>query len=123
LAINDLPLTGREERSASRVNSRSDDAESPRIRRETGGTSHGRDGQKDRMRLGTDGRSGVGKLLLGSVAQRIFNVVPCPVLTVSPRAGKSWGAVGKFARILYPTDFSRGLSPTPFRWPGSLKLS
>jgi len=118
LAINDLPLTGGEERNASRVNSRSDDAESLRIRRETGGTSHGRDGQKDRMRLGTDGRSGVGKLLLGSVAQRIFNVVPCPVLTVSPRAGKSWGAVGKFARILYPTDFSVGSPLRPFAGQG-----
>ena len=60
----------------------------------------------DLVVVGTHGRSGVSKLLLGSVAQRIFNVAPCPVLSVSPRAGKSWGAAGKFARILYPTDFS-----------------
>ena len=60
----------------------------------------------DLVVVGTHGRSGVGKLLLGSVAQRIFNVAPCPVLSVSLWAGKSWGAVGKFARILYPTDFS-----------------
>lgn len=60
----------------------------------------------DLVVVGTHGRSGVNKLLLGSVAQRIFNVAPCPVLSVSPRAGKSWGAARKFARILYPTDFS-----------------
>ncbi len=56
----------------------------------------------DLVVVGTHGRSGVGKLLLGSVAQRVFNVAPCPVLSVSPRAG----VAGKFARILYPTDFS-----------------
>ena len=56
----------------------------------------------DLVVVGTHGRSGVNKLLLGSVAQRVFNVAPCPVLSVSPRAG----AAGKFARILYPTDFS-----------------
>ncbi|MFZ3211561.1 MAG: universal stress protein [Terriglobales bacterium] len=60
----------------------------------------------DLVVVGTHGRSGVGKLLLGSVAQRIFNVVPCPVLSVSPRAAKAPGAAEKFARILYPTDFS-----------------
>jgi nucleotide-binding universal stress UspA family protein len=60
----------------------------------------------DLVVVGTHGRSGVNKLLLGSVAQRVFNVAPCPVLSVSPRAGKSWGAARKFARILYPTDFS-----------------
>jgi nucleotide-binding universal stress UspA family protein len=60
----------------------------------------------DLVVVGTHGRSGVGKLFLGSVAQRIFNVVPCPVLSVSPRAGKSWSAARKFKRILYPTDFS-----------------
>ena len=60
----------------------------------------------DLVVVGTHGRSGVGKLLMGSVAQRIFNVAPCPVLSVSPRAGKPSGAAEKFAKILYPTDFS-----------------
>lgn len=60
----------------------------------------------DLVVVGTHGRSGVGKLLLGSVAQRIFNVAPCPVLSVSPRAGRPSGAAEKFAKILYPTDFS-----------------
>jgi len=60
----------------------------------------------DLVVVGTHGRSGVGKLLLGSVAQRIFNVAPCPVLSVSPRARRALGAEQKFAKILYPSDFS-----------------
>ena len=60
----------------------------------------------DLIAVGTHGRSGVGKLLLGSIAQRIFNVASCPVLSVSPRAGKPFGAAARFPRILYPTDFS-----------------
>lgn len=60
----------------------------------------------DLVVLGTHGRSGVGKLMMGSIAQRIFNVVRCPVLSVSPRARKTWGAGGKLGRILHATDFS-----------------
>ena len=60
----------------------------------------------DLIVLGTHGWSGVGKLLLGSVAQRIFNQAPCPVLSVSPRAHKAWGAGGRLGRILYATNFS-----------------
>jgi nucleotide-binding universal stress UspA family protein len=62
----------------------------------------------DLVVLGTHGRSGVGKLLLGSVAQRIFSLAPCPVLSVSPRARKSWGSDRRLARILYATDFLPG---------------
>lgn len=56
--------------------------------------------------IGTHGRSGVGKLMMGSIAQHIFNVAPCPVLTVSPRARKSWGAAGTLGTIVYGIDFS-----------------
>jgi nucleotide-binding universal stress UspA family protein len=59
----------------------------------------------DLIVLGTHGRSPVGKLLLGSVAQRIFSLAPCPVLTVSPRAHKTWDPNCRLARILYATDF------------------
>ncbi len=34
--------------------------------------------------LGTHGRSGLPKLVLGSVAERAFRESPCPVLTVGP---------------------------------------
>ncbi|MFB3917483.1 MAG: universal stress protein [Terriglobales bacterium] len=56
--------------------------------------------------VGTHGRSGVGKLLLGSAAQRIFNVSPCPVLSVSTKARKSWGVQRKLRKVLYATDLS-----------------
>jgi nucleotide-binding universal stress UspA family protein len=35
--------------------------------------------------LGTHGRTGLGKLLLGSVAEDILRHAPCPVLTVGPK--------------------------------------
>jgi nucleotide-binding universal stress UspA family protein len=62
--------------------------------------------QIDLIVLGTHGRSGVGKLLLGSVAQRIFSLAPCPVLSVSPRVVKAWDAGRSLRKILYATDFS-----------------
>jgi nucleotide-binding universal stress UspA family protein len=38
----------------------------------------------DLIVVGTHGRTGMGKLLLGSVAEKILRNVPCPVLTVGP---------------------------------------
>jgi nucleotide-binding universal stress UspA family protein len=44
----------------------------------------------DLIVVGTHGRSGLGKLLLGSVAEDILRHAPCPVLTVGPRiSGRS----------------------------------
>lgn len=39
----------------------------------------------DLIVLGTHGRSGLGKLMLGSVAEDILRHAPCPVLTVGPK--------------------------------------
>jgi nucleotide-binding universal stress UspA family protein len=39
----------------------------------------------DLIVLGTHGRTGLGKLLLGSVAENILRHAPCPVLTVGPK--------------------------------------
>jgi len=39
----------------------------------------------DLLVVGTHGRTGLGKLLLGSVAEDILRHVPCPVLTVGPK--------------------------------------
>jgi nucleotide-binding universal stress UspA family protein len=60
----------------------------------------------DLVVIGTRGRTGLGKLLLGSVAEGIFRTVSCPVLTVGPRSDSSRGAGGQFREILYATDFS-----------------
>jgi nucleotide-binding universal stress UspA family protein len=40
----------------------------------------------DLVVLGTHGRTGLAKFILGSVAEQIFRNVPCPVLTVGPEA-------------------------------------
>ena len=34
--------------------------------------------------LGTHGRTGVSRVLMGSVAERVIRTAPCPVLTVPP---------------------------------------
>jgi nucleotide-binding universal stress UspA family protein len=41
--------------------------------------------QVDLIVVGTHGRTGLGKLLLGSVAEDILRHAPCPVLTVGPK--------------------------------------
>ncbi len=69
-----------------------------------------RENDVDLLVVGTHGRSGVGKLLLGSVAQRIFSIAPCPTLSVSPKAQRLSGAGKKAGRILYAADLS---APSP----------
>ncbi len=60
----------------------------------------------DLVVLGTHGRRGWRKFVLGSVAEQIFRCAPCPVLTVGPQAKAGGLAEGRLARILYATDFS-----------------
>ena len=54
--------------------------------------------------LGTHGRSGLKKLLLGSIAEEILGCAPCPVLTIGPHILENPGAELEFKRILYATD-------------------
>jgi nucleotide-binding universal stress UspA family protein len=50
---------------------------------------------------GSHGRSGVKRIMFGSVAEAIANSAPCPVLTVGPRVA-AWGGREQFLkRILY----------------------
>ena len=63
------------------------------------------DWNADLVVMGTHGRSGFERLLLGSVAEKVLRKAPCPVLTVparvvAPRNGLT------FARILCGVDFS-----------------
>ena len=55
--------------------------------------------------LGTYGRRGFKRLLLGSVTEAILREAPCPVLTV-PQAPASVSEAVTFKRILCPIDFS-----------------
>lgn len=58
----------------------------------------------DMLVVGTHGRSRLGKLLLGSVAEEIFRQATCPVLMVGPKAPAPTGR--GIARILFCTGFS-----------------
>ncbi len=60
----------------------------------------------DLVVIGTRGRTGLGKILLGSVAEEILRIAKCPVLTVGPHSDLSRGADGKIREILYATDFA-----------------
>jgi len=68
-----------------------------------------REQEIDLVVIGTHGREGVEKFLLGSVAEQIFRQADCMVLTVGPacyhepRVGKA----DSDATLLYPTDFSQ----------------
>ena len=58
----------------------------------------------DLIVMGTHGRSGMDRLMMGSVAESVLRKAPCPVLTVPPRAESA--ASLAFARILCAVDFS-----------------
>jgi nucleotide-binding universal stress UspA family protein len=60
----------------------------------------------DLIVLGTHGRAGVSKLLMGSVAERIFRQSTCPVLTVGPNVSGEPGSVADIHTILCPIDFT-----------------
>jgi nucleotide-binding universal stress UspA family protein len=72
----------------------------------------------DLLIVGTHGRTGVGKLVMGSVAEEILRRVSCPVLTIGPHVRSQFSLSEKepsletsasqikFDRILYATDFS-----------------
>jgi nucleotide-binding universal stress UspA family protein len=62
--------------------------------------------QIDLVVAGTHGRSGVGKLLLGSVAEKIFRRAPCPVLTVGPAVSGETDSIVDLHEILFATDLS-----------------
>lgn len=58
----------------------------------------------DLVVAGTHGRTGLRKLLLGSVVEAICRVATCPILTVGPELAVPDGPL--FKRILFPTDLS-----------------
>lgn len=62
--------------------------------------------QIDLVVVGTHGRTGLRKVIMGSVAERIFRQASCPVLTVGPGIHQ-WRTNEREPRtILFPTDFS-----------------
>ncbi len=65
-----------------------------------------REQKVDLIVLGTHGRTGATKFLLGSVAEEIFRRSPVPVLTIGPAVRSSVHAGGRFHRVLLATDFT-----------------
>lgn len=71
----------------------------------------------DLVVVGTRGRTGVSKVMLGSVAENIFRKVSCPVLTAGPNSAWDWPQreVGAEKVILFATDFGdAALKALPF---------
>lgn len=69
----------------------------------------------DLIVIGTHGRTGVTRVLLGSVAEEIFRKAACPVLTVGPHVSKDTERRLEMKEILYATDFSpESLAALPF---------
>ncbi len=69
----------------------------------------------DLVVVGTHGREGLKKLLLGSIAEQVFRQSPCPVLTVGPHVEFDTLQDGGFRRVVYATDFSdSSLHSLPF---------
>lgn len=72
----------------------------------------------DLIVMGTHGRSGFERLLLGSATERVLRQAPCPVLTVPAGDTQPAGAL-LFGTIVCPVDFS-STSRTALRTAASL---
>jgi nucleotide-binding universal stress UspA family protein len=64
--------------------------------------------QSDLLVLGTHGRTGFRKLLLGSVAEQVLRQATVPVMTVGADVLRCAEAAGNFHRVLLATNFSAG---------------
>ena len=60
----------------------------------------------DLMVIGSHGRGGIQRLVLGSVAEKVLRLATCPVLTVRRGVRLVRRSRSPFATILCPTDFS-----------------
>ena len=63
----------------------------------------------DLIVMGTHGRRGVGKMIMGSAAEKIYRNASCPVMTVGPQvhASPDW----KLRRVLCPVDLAEDSEP------------
>lgn len=65
--------------------------------------SYAQEQEVDLIVMGTHGRRGVRRFLLGSVTEEVIRTAHCPILTIR---GRSAGEVEPIRRILVPFDFS-----------------
>lgn len=70
----------------------------------------------DLVIAGTHGRTGLGRLIMGSVAEEILRQARCPVLTVGPNVvGASVRTLGRFGCDAKPAEIRDVLYATDFR--------
>ncbi|MQA30814.1 MAG: hypothetical protein GEU82_13445 [Luteitalea sp.] len=60
----------------------------------------------DLVVMGTHGRSGFERFMIGSVAEKVLRRAPCPVLAVPPHVTATLPDDVRFTNILCPVDFS-----------------
>jgi nucleotide-binding universal stress UspA family protein len=60
----------------------------------------------DMVVVGTQGRTGLEKFMLGSVAELIFRQADCPVLTIGPNVSNGTQHNWKVKNMLWATDFT-----------------
>jgi len=65
-----------------------------------------KDHEVDLIVAGTESKSGIERLLLGSTAEQLIRNAECPVLTVGPHTKLPGDAALAFQTIVYATDFS-----------------
>ena len=69
----------------------------------------------DLLVVGTHGRTGARKVLVGSIAEKLFRQSPCPVLSVGPNVAKKSESQIQFRRILFATNFGKeSLAALPY---------
>ena len=69
----------------------------------------------DLIVVGTHGRTGARKLVMGSIAEKIFRQAVCPVLTVGPSVSSKPDGEIQFQNILLATDFGEeSLAALPY---------
>ena len=61
--------------------------------------------QIDLLIMGTHGRRGFRKLALGSVAEEVLHLAPCPVITVGPNVTPAPAGPIDFREVLFAADF------------------
>ena len=74
-----------------------------------------REKEIDLVVCGTHGRTGISKIVMGSVAEEVYRHAPCPVLTIGPNVVGEPESLGDIHAILYSTDFSsESLAAVPY---------